>query len=114
MKSIGKGVFPDDTIISRPTDYHPKDVLTANMVRKPFSKIPKRKFKVPRGATVIDIVCFRNTNVKEVILPNSVKEIRWEAFSGCNNLEKIKLPASLESIGNCAFYRCKNLSSITL
>ena len=91
VKSIGYDAFPSDTVISRPTDYCPVGVLTLNMVREQFSETSNCIFKVPEGTTVIDFACFRNTDVKEVVLPNSVKEIRWEAFYDCKNLSSIIL-----------------------
>lgn len=50
----------------------------------------------------------------QVQIPEGVKFVGDEAFSGCENLEKIILPASIKFIGNRAFSNCTSLKSITL
>lgn len=52
--------------------------------------------------------------VREVILPDTVKYIRKEAFRGCTSLEKINLPEGLVSINTYAFADCSALKQITL
>ena len=47
-----------------------------------------------------------NENIKEVIMPDSIKGIGEYAFSGCE-IEKIKFSKSLEYINQEAFYMCK-------
>ena len=42
---------------------------------------------------------FKNTTVSEVILPESIKAILREAFSGCKRLQHIDLPDGLEYLG---------------
>ena len=54
---------------------------------------------MPEGITIIDIRCFKNTEIEEVVLPSSIKEIGWQAFMGCENLRRINLPEGLEIIG---------------
>ena len=39
-----------------------------------------------------------------LIIPEGITEIGWQAFIGCNRLDSISLPSTLESIGNSAFY----------
>jgi len=48
----------------------------------------------------------KNVAVKEIILPETVKKIKDNAFYNLSTLESIKLPASLESVGSYAFYGC--------
>lgn len=55
-----------------------------------------------------------SSNVKQVVLPNTLKYIGTNAFYGCSSLEKINIPASLERIDERAFgecYKLKNVSS---
>ena len=44
-----------------------------------------------------------NRNIKEIVLPNSVKYIGDYAFYGCTDLEKITVPNNLEYLGEKAF-----------
>lgn len=53
--------------------------------------------EVPKGVTIIDSFSFAdsdndNFNIKKIILPDSVKKIKTNAFSNCNKLEEIKWP----------------------
>ena len=52
-------------------------------------------------------------NIKEIIIPNTIKKIGFRAFYGCG-AEKISIPNSVTSIGNSAFYNCSGLTSVTI
>ena len=54
------------------------------------------------------------TNLKNITLPKSVKEIGYKAFAGCENLLTIALPNKVTKIGEDAFYGCSALQSITI
>lgn len=54
------------------------------------------------------------TNIKEVILPNSIVEIGDSAFSDCYRLEKINIPIGVTVIGSCVFSFCDSLSEVYL
>lgn len=52
----------------------------------------------------VDIMTFAQcTSLKEVLLPETVTEIKLGAFISCQSLAEITLPESLESIGQSAF-----------
>lgn len=65
------------------------------------------------GLTVTGIgkKAFRNSSVKSVKLPTTVKYISDSAFAEMNNLTDIDFGSSLETIGNTAFYDCVKLTS---
>ena len=52
--------------------------------------------------------------VYRVVLPSTVTEIGYSAFSNCSRLNSIELPEGLEQIGNNAFYGCKSLTTMKL
>lgn len=52
------------------------------------------------------------TNLKNISIPDSVREIGKEAFFDCKNLEAITLGAGLRSCGAKAFDNCINLFSL--
>ena len=42
--------------------------------------------------------CFQDSGLTELIIPNSVTEIKEYALSGCPDLKKVVLPKGLETI----------------
>jgi len=55
---------------------------------------------------------FNNNEVKEVILPDTIKNISYNAFFGCTKLKELKIPASVRSIRNSPTSLCISLESI--
>lgn len=54
------------------------------------------------------------TNVKTIILPNSIKIISNQTFYQCSMLNRINFPSNLEEIGSSAFEGCTSLLEIDL
>ena len=52
------------------------------------------------------------TNLKSIVIPDSVTYIAAHAFAGCKALESITLSASLTAINEYTFISCENLQSI--
>ena len=59
--------------------------------------------------TKIDDMSFYFSNIKNLSIPDSVKEIGYGAFGYCHNLESVYLSISVEKIGYGAFIDCNNL-----
>ena len=53
------------------------------------------------------------SEVKNLIIPNSVTTISDYAFVGCTNLTSVTLPKNLNSIGNYAFKECWNIKYVS-
>lgn len=51
------------------------------------------------------------TNIKSVIIPDSVTEIGYEAFQGCKQLESLTIGRSVKKMGH--FRGCHNIKSLT-
>lgn len=74
----------------------------------------------PEVECIPDKLCYcppMNTRLQgltSIIIPNSVKRIGKNAFSGCLGLTSIVLPKDVEYIGGGAFYYCVNLTSVVL
>jgi len=73
-----------------------------------YNGFNQQRIIIPReinGMPVISIgeKAFMNSVASEIILPNSLKIIMQEAFSGCKNLTHIDLPENLEFIRREAF-----------
>ena len=55
-----------------------------------------------------------NTEIKDLVIPNSVTSIESSAFSGCSGLTSVTIPNSVTSIGDGAFEYCSGLTSIVI
>lgn len=55
----------------------------------------------------------KETEITDLVIPNSVKSIGSYVFSGCEGLTSVTIPNSVTSIAEGAFYWCSNLKSIT-
>lgn len=52
--------------------------------------------------------------IKDLVIPNSITNIRSLAFYGCDGLTNITIPSSVTSIESGAFSGCSNLSSVRI
>ena len=54
------------------------------------------------------------SNIKKVVIPNSIISIEWRAFRDCKNLKEITIPDSVTGISTEGFLGCANLEKVTL
>ena len=54
-----------------------------------------KTYKVQEGCEVIGRMAFKNSNLSEILLPDSVTIIRDQAFFGCSQLRRMNIPRSL-------------------
>jgi hypothetical protein len=54
------------------------------------------------------------TELKDIIIPNSVTSISSYTFSGCSGLTSVTIPNSVTSIGSSAFRGCSGLTSVII
>lgn len=65
--------------------------------------------------TIISASAFAGVNnIKEVIIPESVKSIENAAFYDCHDLEVIIIPDSVTYIGDSAFQSCEKLAYVII
>lgn len=57
---------------------------------------------------------FSGCGLTSITIPESVTDIRLDAFEFCSKLTSITIPNSVKSIGQCAFYSCESLTSVTI
>ncbi len=55
---------------------------------------------------------FIETNIKKVVIPDSITTIGDTAFFCCRSLTSVTIPDSVTSIGNGAFLVCSSLNSV--
>lgn len=70
---------------------------------------------IPDSVTRIGQYAFYGcTNLENVTLPNNLTAIEERIFSGCSSLKSIILPGNIKDIGYNAFYGCDSLLSLTI
>ena len=60
------------------------------------------------------LYCNENTEIKDLVIPNSVTSIGESAFDYCSGLISVTIGNSVTSIGGSAFWRCSSLTSVTI
>ena len=53
-------------------------------------------------------------NIKNIVIPNSIKSLSYRLFYNCENLVSVSLGNGVTYIGEGAFFNCKSLSKIHL
>jgi len=69
---------------------------------------------VPDTVTEIKRCAFSGCKISRLVIPDSVTSIGVAAFSGCVRLTTMTLSKNLTSIGESAFWGCINLWSVTI
>ena len=64
--------------------------------------------------TKINDHAFVSSWITGIMIPDSVRVIGNEVFSGCIALEWVEMPATLESLGEFVFYNCESLSFVSI
>jgi len=68
---------------------------------------------IPEGVRKIRPNAFSGcVSLTSVTIPDSMTEIGIEAFSGCTGLAKVTIPQSVTVIGRMAFFRCEQLKEV--
>ena len=87
-------------------DISPKGVLTEY-------KGPGGDVVIPEGVKEIDNQAFTGCKgLASVTIPESVRKIRFYAFGECS-IQGVTIPKSVQSIEESAFCECENLTSVT-
>ena len=82
-------------------DSYSGSVVVPDMVR-----YENKNYSVVRiGGDAFGSYCGDGCDITEVVLPETIEEIRPDAFRNCYKLLKINMPENLNIIGSCAFCR---------
>lgn len=92
------------------------DFTIENGVLKAYNG-PGGKVVIPDGVTTVmamEQAFVNNATITEVVIPDSVTEIKTMAFYGCANLEKVQLGKGITVITDNAFSCCSKLREINI
>ncbi len=89
----------------------PKNIKTVD--EEVFSYTGLATVHFDNGVQEIATNAFLMSTVKEAVFPSSLRQVSWQAFGGCENLEKIVLNEGLTTIENSAFAGTK-IKEITI
>lgn len=118
VKNISYGTFencPEITSIH----WNAKEINDSEFYRDrtAFSHIAKQITSFTFGDKVQIIpewLCYGMSNLKEIIIPEGVTQIRMYAFANCHQVEYIKLPSTLNHVSSFAFTQCSHVTSIDI
>ena len=113
INQTGKVSDTPETNLVEGVDYE-MDTREAPFLGFKLLNTTKKKIIIPEGIEQIAYKgCMDKTNIEEVILPKSLKNIYTEAFSGCTNLKKINLE-NVELFGDGSLANCTKITSLNL
>lgn len=72
------------------------------------------EYSIPDTVTQLVNYSFYSSNLKKIVVGESVSKIGWSVFSNCDNLTDITLYAKITSLGRYIFSNCDSLESITI
>ena len=63
---------------------------------------------------ITELVRYPEAKTGKYVIPDSVNEIGWCAFTGCNGLTELTIPNSISKIDDHTFNSCTNLKKVTI
>lgn len=84
------------------------------LIKYPPAIINGEVYEIPNTVVEIGPQSFYRSQIKNVIIPSSVKKIGSESFFQCYNLEEVNLPKGLERIEWRALYGCHKIKTIVV
>ena len=72
------------------------------------------EIRIPFGVTKIERRALADCPAKKIFLPDTVTQIGYEAFAGCDALEYIRFPKKIESVEPSIFRGCFSLQKVEL
>lgn len=85
----------------------------SNSTFEDITTLKKVVWKESVGGVSIGSAAFQNTGIEEIVLPEGVREMAYDAFANNHNLVKVTLPDSLERMYSGAFENCIALEEVT-
>lgn len=72
------------------------------------------RVEILSGMTTLGAYAFTESGITEIVLPEGLQTVEYDAFNNCTNLRSVSLPDTLQNLGSYAFWKCSALTEITL
>ncbi|MBQ6467741.1 MAG: leucine-rich repeat protein [Clostridia bacterium] len=113
VTNLGKGAFANNELLES-VDFFANSCIIAYDDAYPFENCPNLKeFNFDSSVKYIPDNLLRNSGVESISIPEGVTDIGAYAFAG-TNLKSIVLPDSIESMGDGCFENCKELETAVI
>lgn len=89
-------------------------VICHNSYSECFDGWEIRKVTIEEGITGIGHFAFRETDISEIVIPDSVKSLGLGVFMQCKSLEKVILPENMTEIPSLLFAYCYSLEEVNI
>lgn len=110
---VNPNVKDSITAVEIPVTYNGKTVVgIADLGFEYCSQL--REVSLPTNLKKIGERAFFNCPLQTLVLPDTIQEIKDEAFSWCNQLQSVTLSDGLVTLGDGAFRYCSSLQKIVL
>ena len=119
LQSLGRSVFSNENALKCTTE---KNVSYIGNAQNPYliairaeNKSSANNYTINANTKIIYESSFDNCDlITDIIIPEGVFLIGYDAFYHCDNLSYVSLPNSLKIIMEDAFHTCKRLPSIVV
>ena len=114
IESIGELAF-DETAYYSDADNWENGVLYIGKYLINASPDIAGNYEIKPGTlTIADGAIFCCNDLTGVILPESLRNIGYQAFGGCSNLASLNIPKGVKNIAGYAFIHCSRLEEISV
>ena len=86
--------------------------ITSIGVRAFYSRSTLKNIILPETVTEIRDYAFDSSGITEITLPEAVTTIDTYAFNKCSSLTDVKMGNNVKQIGDLAFFQCRKLANI--
>jgi TPR repeat protein len=111
VKTIGSHAFAYTTLANRIVVEDSVTHIEANA----FEDVPAERIFLSKNLEYIGEECFKNCrNLNQILIPDSVREIKDRAFEGCESLRSLIIYDECSEIGDNVFAGCNALNEVII
>ncbi len=108
------GYYGKALVIPEEVSYNDRTFPVTKIGSNAFRDSYIKSVTIPNSIKDIASSSFEDSSIEEITIPNSITKINSSTFSGCTKLKTVSFPDGLEEIGSYSFKGCKLLTSITI